>query len=265
MGRTLGLDYYNLTNKQYGASKGIEHLLDYERLKRLPDKEVNGKALRAYKIWRKINGPNGTIHTESIYYFDPEYMLPAGGEFKSLQKIYTIKSFELEAKYDKQYFDISSVAEEVVIDGNQIKAEGLPNIGAYIPDFNLEDIEGKMHQIPGSSSKLILLDFWGTWCAPCIKSMPGIQAIYKEFQAQGLAVYGVTVNDSAEKVQRFLSQNEYTYTFFPAGTQYAIELKLSTFPTVILVDNTGRVLHAEMGAREGMHEDLKRIIRSKLK
>ncbi len=77
-------------------------------------------------------------------------------------------------------------------------------------DFTLTDLEGKTWTLQGQHGKVVLVNFWATWCPPCRKEMPDLEELYQEFQGQGLVVLAISDEDK-NKVRAFLAEHHATY------------------------------------------------------
>src|SRR5437773_2382736 len=98
--------------------------------------------------------------------------------------------------------------------------------GDTAPDFEIADLDGK---------KVALLDFWATWCGPCIAEMPSVRSIYKDVAQDGrLAMLGVSLDEKAEPVKRFVAQHEIVWRQALAGkwgkSQVAAQYGVSFIP-----------------------------------
>jgi cytochrome c biogenesis protein CcmG, thiol:disulfide interchange protein DsbE len=111
--------------------------------------------------------------------------------------------------------------------------------------------------------KVVLLDFWTTWCAPCKRELPIIEKLQREFQGQGLVAVGVTVGEDRAAVDWFLKTAGLTYPVVSVDDSSPVvaELSLTAFPTVVLIDRDGKIASYEVGARgeAALREDLKKL------
>src|ERR1700689_2040833 len=94
-------------------------------------------------------------------------------------------------------------------------AESVCSAGAKPANLNLEfkDIQGKSVNLSGYKGKVILLDFWATWCPPCRKEIPGFIELYNTYKSRGLVVIGVSMDDTDDTpdVKRFAEQFKIDY------------------------------------------------------
>ena len=77
-------------------------------------------------------------------------------------------------------------------------------------DFNLKDLQGKQWSLKDLRGKVVLVNFWATWCPPCRKEMPDMESLYRHFKSQGLVIMAISDED-ASKVQPFIAAAKYTY------------------------------------------------------
>jgi len=87
------------------------------------------------------------------------------------------------------------------------------------PDFSLPDPSGKKVSLRDFRGKLVLLNFWATWCVPCREEMPAMERLYQQFKSKGFTVIGVDVKDSRKEALKFLGEVKITYPimFDPEG------------------------------------------------
>ncbi len=126
-------------------------------------------------------------------------------------------------------------------------------------DFRLPDVQGRMVSFHDFDADLILLDFWGTWCAPCRKSIPHLIEIQqtlggKKVQVVGIACERTPAKDRAAKVARSLKELKINYPVLISSMDGTCPvqdaLQIQFYPTLVLVDRQGRVLWREQGATD---------------
>ena len=121
--------------------------------------------------------------------------------------------------------------------------------GDKAPDFKLASLAGPEVTLDSLKGKVVLLDFWATWCGPCKQIMPSIQAISEEFKDKNVAVFGVNTwekKDGAAKA--YMESKKYTYGCLLAGEELAKTYGITGIPTLILINKDGTIAFAEMGA-----------------
>lgn len=115
------------------------------------------------------------------------------------------------------------------------------------PKFALQTLDGRSISLAGLRGKTVLIDFWATWCAPCVRSMPHIQKVHEDYKDQGLVVLGIN-NESPEKPRSFMKKNGYTFTVLTdPGSKVARAYGVRGIPTTYIVDPQGYVVTHTVG------------------
>ncbi|MFO7894448.1 MAG: TlpA disulfide reductase family protein [Longimicrobiales bacterium] len=145
-------------------------------------------------------------------------------------------------------FAVALVALLAVRFGPEIRARtGLP---MDAPDLEAVTLAGDTVRLAELRGSVVLVNFWATWCAPCLAEMPAIQAVWEDHRDRGLVVIGLSVDDGpvSDFVARMRDDGvRYPLAFSPPGAQRAFGHS-GTLPTTILIDRSGRVVHHEEGA-----------------
>jgi len=126
-----------------------------------------------------------------------------------------------------------------------------PLVGKPAPPFTLKGVKGSTVSLASYKGKVVLLDFWATWCRPCRIEMPRVEALYKEFKARGLVVFGVNYAEDPATVRDFLAKNPYTIPILldpkgEAGQRYQAD----AIPTLVVIGKDGKVSSYFQGVRE---------------
>lgn len=123
--------------------------------------------------------------------------------------------------------------------------------GSPAPDFTLPSPNGKPVTLSSLKGQVVLIDFWATWCGPCMMAMPHIQALHKELGGKGLKVLSVNTSDTQPAMTKFLkTHKEYTTTMLFDGVSPSVssaKYKVSGIPTVYLIDKDGNVAASFVG------------------
>ncbi len=118
------------------------------------------------------------------------------------------------------------------------------------PDFTLKTIDDSTATLSDQKGKVVLLDFWATWCPPCRKALPHVQKLSadKELADKGLVVWAVNVGEPKEKASAFLEKNAYTFGVPMDTTKETMKAYgISGIPTQIVVGKDGKVAFVGVG------------------
>lgn len=138
-------------------------------------------------------------------------------------------------------------------------------VGDAAPDFTLNrSLDGKPAKLSDMKGKVRLVDFWATWCPPCREEIPGFIALQKKYQAKGLEVIGVSVDQGGpEKVNDFVKKQGINYLSLMSSSEAeAAYGGIRSIPTTFLIDRKGKVVKKYLGATpmETFEADLKPLL-----
>jgi thiol-disulfide isomerase/thioredoxin len=124
-------------------------------------------------------------------------------------------------------------------------------IGKPAPAFKAKALDGTDIDLSALHGKVVLIDFWATWCGPCKREIPSIEKIYNEFREKGLVVLGMSVGEDQATVAKFVKTAAVTYPILQVNdtAELVAGLSVNAFPTVVLIDRDGKVASYEAGAR----------------
>ena len=116
-------------------------------------------------------------------------------------------------------------------------------------DFTLTDLQGKTWNLKGLRGKVVLLNFWATWCPPCRKEMPDLEALYLRFKDKGFVVLAISDEDAA-KVNPFLAERNITYpVLLDPGRKVNEQFQIEGIPKSFVYDRSGKLVAQSIDMR----------------
>ncbi len=136
--------------------------------------------------------------------------------------------------------------------------------GKVAPDFLLSRLDGRNVRLSDYHGKVVIVNFWATWCAPCRIEMPWLVEFYQRYHAQGLEILGVSVDDGdRDRVAKFVAEEKVNYTILLKDDTIADAYGgLRFLPQTFFVDRDGKIIKRTYGIREKI--DFENDIRSSL-
>jgi len=126
--------------------------------------------------------------------------------------------------------------------------------GDMAPEISLPDANGSMVNLSTFRGKVILIDFWASWCGPCRGANPGIIKLYNKYKVKGFEVFGVSIDAKKEAWLQAVSQDkiEYTQVNDKAGWNSLVAEKyaVNQIPTSFLLDKTGKIIAVDLEGKQ---------------
>jgi peroxiredoxin len=143
----------------------------------------------------------------------------------------------------------------LVRDGNKRK---------HAPDFALKDADGKLVHLADYRGKVVLLDFWATWCGPCVIEIPWFQEFQRKYKDRGFEVVGVSMDDDGWKaITPFVQRRKINYRVVlgddKTGDQYG---GLEALPTTFVIDRYGRIasVHVGLASKKDFSDAIEKLL-----
>ena len=120
-------------------------------------------------------------------------------------------------------------------------------VGQMAPDFNSVDQFGQMISLSKLRGKIVLLDFWATWCGPCIEELPNIEKVYAEFRDKDLVVVGINLDKDPQKFRDFIESRGVLYhQIHDDKEEIAKAYAVHAIPAIFLVNSQGIIVGKEL-------------------
>jgi peroxiredoxin len=123
-------------------------------------------------------------------------------------------------------------------------------VGNTAPDFALKSADGQDIKLSDEKGKVVILDFWATWCPPCRQSLPHVQSVSqdKTLAAKNVVVLAVNQQESADAVNQFLHDNNYTFKVaLDASGSVSSSYKVTGIPTTVIIGTDGVIKNVFIG------------------
>ena len=136
------------------------------------------------------------------------------------------------------------------------------------PALKLKDLDGTVHDLAQLRGRVVLINFWATWCPPCRREMPSMERLSQALKDEAFSVLAVDVGEDADTIDTFNGQLDTAPTFpilLDTRSRAMQAWNVAGLPTTFLVDRQGRIVASAIGGREFDHPELIRAIHELLR
>jgi len=115
-------------------------------------------------------------------------------------------------------------------------------------DFTLEDIDGKSWSLAEQRGRVVLMNYWATWCPPCRQETPGLVRLANEYRGKGVEVAGVSLDEDLTAVREFVAEYHISYPILLPSNTSDLPTMIESIPVSLLYDRKGRLAKRYVGA-----------------
>jgi thiol-disulfide isomerase/thioredoxin len=132
------------------------------------------------------------------------------------------------------------------------------------PSWTLKDLDGREVSSSQFAGKVVVVDFWATWCGPCVEEIPGYVALQKKYGKDGLVIVGISLDRAGPaRVKKFAEENGMNYVLVMGNDSVGEAFGgIEAIPTTFLISRDGKVVHRKMGAWP--HERYEELVKKHL-
>ncbi|MCG6550909.1 MAG: TlpA family protein disulfide reductase [Candidatus Magnetominusculus sp. LBB02] len=145
--------------------------------------------------------------------------------------------------------------------------EGDEIIGQTAPNFTLKTLDGKDFSFSTLRGKAVLINFWATWCQPCVDELPSMNKLYLKYKQQGFEVVAVGLDNSPAKVKKFVANNPLNFTVLSDPDKRVAKklYKVMAQPTSYLISREGKIVKKYFGGMNWSDNEIQKEINDQLK
>ncbi len=140
------------------------------------------------------------------------------------------------------------------------------DVGARAPEIGARTLDGRRIRMADLRGKVVIVDFWASWCDPCREEMPVLERMYQRYKDQGLVVVGVSVDRNARNARGFLRRTPVSFPIVhDGGHGIADRYSPPRMPSSYIIDRRGVIRHVHEGFRSGDGQRMEREVRALLR
>jgi thiol-disulfide isomerase/thioredoxin len=206
-------------------------------------------------------------YDEALKYLD-EFVAgsdPSDEEKQAYAHFYLAETHKMKGNYDKAEAEYKLILSKYghinrrltqFVQGNLegLESERKLAIGGEPVAFSVKSTDGRTLSPSAYKGKVLLIDFWATWCGPCIAEMPHVKQVYKKYHPKGFEIVGISLDQSRDKLNQYVLANEIEWPQYFDGKWWnndvAVRYGIKSIPTTILVDRTGKIRYKSLRGKQ---------------
>ena len=132
------------------------------------------------------------------------------------------------------------------------------------PKLNFKMLDGKKVSLKSLKGQIVVLDFWATWCGPCVKSLPNVKKVIDGYPESKVTLIAINQNESKAKIKSFLKSRKFDFKVAMDDGEISDEFNVKAIPQTVIIDADGKIQFVKVGVSNGMEKKLRNAIDSLL-
>jgi peroxiredoxin len=137
-------------------------------------------------------------------------------------------------------------------------------IGDKVPEIKARDVDGKSVSLSDFKDNILIIDFWATWCVPCVKEFPNFEKFYQKYKDKGVKFIAISVDNELDKVKKFAKKNKYSFTILQdIDHDTSKNFKIGLIPSLFIIGPDGLIKNDPLvGGKRNIDELLEEKIKT---
>ena len=145
-------------------------------------------------------------------------------------------------------------------------ASAAVQLSSNAPDFTLKSVAGVNLRLQEQRGRVVMVNFWATWCGPCRQELPHLNSLYDKYRASGFVLLGVNIDDDPRAAASLAAKLGLRFpVLLDTDKKVSRVYDMSAMPATLLIDRDGRVRHIHRGYRDGVERTYEEQVRGLLK
>lgn len=132
-------------------------------------------------------------------------------------------------------------------------------------NWQLKDISGNQFDFNSVKGKVVVINFWATWCPPCIAEMPSMELLYQDYKDNEDFVFLFVSNEDVSVIKKFMTKKDYSFNVYQSLSKYPLEFDVTTIPRTFLIDRNGEIVIDKSGPADWNADSVRNTIEDLLK
>jgi len=146
---------------------------------------------------------------------------------------------------------VDKVLESIKAQEGAKKIQRSLTVGSQFPDFSEKDVAGKPLSIANYKGKVVLIDFWATWCMPCVRELPNVIKAFEAYHKKGFEIIGISLDKDKDKLTAFTKEKDMTWPQYFDGlgwqNKLAVKYGVNSIPATYLLGGDGKIIGKDLG------------------